>query len=175
MTDAEVFEAVTGSGSSDFALVVELLNGHGDWCLIGGLAVNCYVEPVYTLDADMVVIAAALPLLKNELKQAGFLVEEFFPSLNARMPQSDLRIQFSLDPRDQEFVRDTSIREVLGQQVRVASLPNLVRGKIWAWRDEKRRFSKRKKDELDLIRICETYPEFREVMPVEIKEQLEQA
>jgi hypothetical protein len=46
MTASEVFEAVTGSGSSDFAVVVELWNRHGDWCLIGGLAVNCYVEPV---------------------------------------------------------------------------------------------------------------------------------
>ena len=61
MTASEVFEAVTGSGSSDFALVVDILNRRGAWCLIGGLAVNCYVEPVYTLDADIVVIASELP------------------------------------------------------------------------------------------------------------------
>ena len=48
MTESEVFEAVTGSGSSDFAELVKILNQHGPWCLIGGLAVNCYVEPVYT-------------------------------------------------------------------------------------------------------------------------------
>jgi hypothetical protein len=46
MTASEVFEAVTGSGSSDFALVVRILNRRGAWCLIGGLAVNCYVAPV---------------------------------------------------------------------------------------------------------------------------------
>lgn len=175
MTESEVFEAVTGSGSSDFATLVAILNRRGSWCLIGGLAVNCYVEPVYTLDADIVVIASELPAIKDELIVAGFSVEEFPHSLNAKMPKSDLRIQFTLDPRYQEFVQDTSVREVLGQQVRIASLRNVVRGKVWAWNDEKRRLSKRKKDELDLIRILESYPELSDLMPSEIKRQLEEA
>jgi hypothetical protein len=174
MTASEVFEAVTGSGSSDFALVVNILNRRGAWCLIGGLAVNCYVEPVYTLDADIVVIASELPTIKDELVSAGFSVEEFPHSLNARMANSDLRIQFSLDPRYQEFVNETTTRDVLGQQVPVASLANVVRGKIWAWSDDKRRLSKRKKDELDLIRILEAYPDLQNLMPGEIRKQLEQ-
>ena len=172
MTASEVFESITGSGSSDFATLVSILNRRSGWCLIGGLAVNCYVEPVYTLDADVVVIASELPGIKDELIKAGFSVEEFPHSLNARMAKSDLRIQFSLDLRYQDFVNDTTIRDVLGQRVPVASLANVVRGKIWAWSDERRRFSKRKKDELDLIRILEAYPELRETMPQEIKDQL---
>lgn len=174
MTESEVFEAVTGSGSSDFATLVAILNRRGSWCLIGGLAVNCYVEPVYTLDADIVVIASALPDIKGELLAAGFSVEEFPHSLNARMPKSDLRIQFTLDPRYQEFVQDTNARKVLGELVPVASLANIVRGKVWAWTDEKRRLSKRKKDELDLIRILEAYPDVSDLMPLEIRDQVEQ-
>jgi hypothetical protein len=173
MTASEIFESVTGSGSSDFASLVSILNRRGSWCLIGGLAVNCYVEPVYTLDADVVVIASELPAIKVELIEAGFSVEEFTHSLNAKMTGSDLRIQLSLDPRYQDFIKDTTTREVLGQQVPVASLANIVRGKIWAWSDAGRRFSKRKKDELDLIRISEAYPEFREQMPGEIARQFE--
>jgi hypothetical protein len=172
MTAAEVFEAVTGSGSSDFATLVNILNRRGAWCLIGGLAVNCYVEPVYTLDADVVTIALVLPMIKDDLIKAGFLVEEFPHFLNAKMAKSDLRIQFSLDPRYQDFVNDTTIQDVLGQKVPVASLANVVRGKIWAWSDERRRVSKRKKDELDLIRILEAYPELRDTMPQEIRDQL---
>ncbi len=172
MTAAEVFESITGSGSSDFATLVSIVSRRGAWCLIGGLAVNCYVEPVYTLDADVVVIASELPVIKDELIKAGFSVEEFPHSLNARMPKSDLRIQFSLDLRYQDFVNDTTIRDVLGQHVPVASLANVVRGKIWAWSDERRRVSKRKKDELDLVRILEAYPELRHTMPQEIKDQL---
>ncbi len=172
MTASEVFESVTGSGSSDLTILASILNRRGAWCLIGGLAVNCYVEPVYTLDADVVVISSELPMIKDELVKAGFSVEEFPHSLNARMARSDLRIQFSLDSRYQDFVNDTTIREVLGQHLPVASLANIVRGKIWAWSDKGRRVSKRKKDELDLVRILEAYPELRPTMPQEIRAQL---
>ena len=55
--DEPKFESVTNGGSSDFAQVVAILNASGPWCLIGGLAVNCYAEPVYTVDADVVVVS----------------------------------------------------------------------------------------------------------------------
>lgn len=172
MTASEVFDAVTGSGSSDFSTLIGILNRHGAWCLIGGLAVNCYVEPVYTLDADIVVVSTELPAIKDELRAAGFVVEQFEHSLNARMIGSDLRIQFSLDPRYQDFLNDAEWHEVLGQRALVASLQDVVRGKIWAWSDQKRRATKRKKDELDLMRILEAYPETRASMPEEIKKQV---
>jgi hypothetical protein len=172
MTASEVFESVTGSGSSDFAILASILNNYSSWCLIGGLAVNCYVEPVYTLDADIVVVSTELPAIKDELTAAGFVVEEFEHSLNARMAGSDLRIQFSLDPRYQDFLKQPHLHEVLGERVPVASLTDVVRGKIWAWSDEKRRATKRKKDELDLMRILEAYPETRASMPEEISRQV---
>jgi hypothetical protein len=55
----------------------------------------------------------------------------------------------------------------------VADLKDIVAGKVWAWSDQQRRLSKRKKDELDLIRIGEAYPELREELPAEIVSQLE--
>ena len=88
------------------------------------------------------------------------------------MKGSDLRIQFSLDPRYQEFLRDTQRMQVLGEEVPVASLVNITQGKIWAWTDTKRRPTKRKKDELDLMRILEAYPGLRHAMPQEIRDQL---
>ena len=172
MTASEVFEAVTGSGSSDFALVVRILNKHAPWCLIGGLAVNCYVEPVFTLDADLVVVSTELDEIKAELAIAGFSLQEFPHSLNATMKGSQLRMQFSLDPRYQEFLTETKKMNVLGEEVQVASLGNVTLGKIWAWSDQTRRPTKRKKDELDLMRILEAYPDLRDMMPQEIKEQL---
>ncbi len=174
MTASEIFESVTGSGSSDFALLIGILNEHGPWCLIGGLAVNCYVEPVFTLDADIVVGSVELEGIKNELIAAGFTLEEFPHSLNATMPDSQLRIQFSLDPRYQEFVTNTENREVLSERVPVASLRNIVRRKVWAWSDHQRCPTMRKKDELDLMRILEAYPELRDLMPKQISEQIPQ-
>ncbi|MFN2407557.1 MAG: hypothetical protein ABR594_16015 [Pyrinomonadaceae bacterium] len=172
MTASEVFESVTGSGSSDFAVLVRILDQHGPWCLIGGLAVNCYVEPVYTLDADIVVVSTELSAIQTGLIAAGFAVQEFPYSLNAQMSGSDLRIQFSLDPRYQDFLEQAHTAEVLGQRVPVASLADVIRGKVWAWSDEKRRATKRKKDELDLMRILEAYPQTRSLMPEEIRKQV---
>ncbi len=91
MTASEIFESITGSGTSDFATLVHILNQRGPWCLIGGLAVNCYVEPVYTLDADIVVIASELAAIKDELIKTGFSVEEFPHSLNARIERRNGR------------------------------------------------------------------------------------
>jgi hypothetical protein len=174
MTSTEIFESVTNGGASDFAAVVEVLNKHGLWCLVGGLAVNCYVEPVYTMDADMVVVSTSLPRIQNELRTTGFQVTEHAHSVNAQMKGSELRIQFTTDPRYQDFLADTESKAVLGCEVRVASLANVVRGKVWAWSDPKHRLSKRKKDELDLIRIAESYPEVRNLMPQAISNQLEE-
>ena len=39
--------------------------------MIGGLAVNCYVEPVYTVDADIVVVAEHLSAIRNERRILG--------------------------------------------------------------------------------------------------------
>jgi hypothetical protein len=172
VTVAEVFESVTGSGSSDFALLVGILNDHGPWCLIGGLAVNCYVEPVYTLDADIVVAASEAEPIKQDLATAGFSIQEFPHSINARMKGSDLRIQLTTATRYQDFLNEIRLIEVLGEHVPVAALDRLVRGKIWAWTDQSRPPIKRKKDELDLMRILEAYPEWRHLMPKEISEQV---
>ena len=172
MTAAQIYESVTNGGASDFAEVVAVLNRHRPWCLIGGLAVNCFVEPVYTVDVDLVVVAANLEKIGRELETTGFRVKQFEHSMNAQRPDSKLNVQFTTDPRYQDFLARTSEREVLGVAVSVASLEDIVRGKVWAWRDEQRRSTKRKKDELDLMRVAEAHPELRELIPAEIVKQL---
>jgi hypothetical protein len=172
MTATEVFESVTNGGASDFAEVAAILDECGPWCLIGGLAVNCYVEPVYTVDADVVVDTANLDTIRTRLIGAGFSLNEFPHSLNARKQSSKLSVQFASDNRYQSFITRAQPHEVLSQQVPVARLEDVIQGKIWAWKDSERRLSKRKKDELDLIRIGEAYPQLREQLPDEIVELL---
>ena len=174
MTATEIFESVTNGGSSDFALLVQILDRHGQWCLVGGLAVNCYVAPVFTTDADIVVASSELSAIQAELIARGFEVKEHEHSVNAQTKGSDLRIQFTVDQRYQKFLADTEMMKVLGELVPVASLENIVRGKVWAWSDPRRRLSKRKKDELDLIRVAEKYPELRTSMPPAITNQLDE-
>jgi hypothetical protein len=172
MTAAEIYESVTNGGASDFAEIVAMLNRHKPWCLIGGLAVNCFVEPVYTVDADVVIVAANLEQIGRELEAAGFRVKRFEHSMNAQRPSSELNVQFTTDARYQDFLAGATECEVLGVQVPVASLEDIVRGKVWAWQDEQRRSTKRKKDELDLMRIAEAHPALRRLIPAEIVKQL---
>jgi len=172
MTAEEIYESVTNGGATDFAQVAAILERHGPWSLIGGLAVNCYVEPVYTVDADIVVAAENLARVRESLAAAGFRLEEFAHSLNASKPGSKLQIQFTQDLRYQDFIERAERREVLGNFIPVARLEDIMQGKIWAWTDPERRPTKRKKDELDLMRIAEAFPKLRPKIPREIVEQL---
>jgi hypothetical protein len=135
--------------------------------------VNAYVEPVYTLDADVVVIAESLPALSMFLQERGFRIEEHPHSVNALATGSELRIQFTTDERYQAFPGRAVEAEVLGLRVKVARLEDVTQGKLWAYGDPRRRLSKRKKDELDLIRLAEAYPELKSMYPDELRELID--
>ena len=173
MTAFEAYELTTQGGGSDFARLIGACEIFGSYCLIGGLAVNTYVEPVYTLDADIVMVAAALPRLTAYMQEQNFKIETHPHSVNALADKSKLRIQFTTVERYQSFPDRSSIREVLGIGVKVASLEDVTQGKLWAYSDHQRRFSKRKKDELDLIRLAEAYPQLRAMYPVELRELID--
>jgi hypothetical protein len=63
--------------------------------------------------------------------------------------------------------------EVLGVRVRAASLEDVTQGKLWAYCDSQRRLSKRKKDELALIRLAEAHPELKSAYPSALKEVID--
>ena len=156
MSEQEFLAAITGH-PDDLRLALEALRASGQpFCLIGGLAVNHYAEPVVTLDADFAVAAAAD--LAPALRARGFVVEEQAHSINARLPGSRLRLQITVNSRDAAFPARAVPGRVLGHEVPVACLEDLVRGKLWALSDPARRPSKRAKDEADLVRLAETHP-----------------
>ncbi len=173
MTAVEAYELTTRGGATDFARLIEACEMFGSYCLIGGLAVNCYVEPVYTLDADIVVTSASLPKLIACLEEQGFRTEKHQHSVNVFAPGSELRIQFTTDQRYQAFLARRVEAEVLGLRVHVASLEDVARGKLWAYSDPQRRLSKRKKYELDLIRLAEAHPALKSLYPSELTEQID--
>jgi hypothetical protein len=173
MTAAEAYDLTTQGGTTDFARVVSACEAAGAWCLIGGLAVNTYVEPLYTLDADLVVVSTGLGGLADKLRSEGFATEEHEHSLNAQGAGSDLRIPFTTDLRYQPFPERAVDAVVLGVRVRVACLEDVTQGKLWAYGDPRRRLSKRKKDELDLIRLAEAWPRLRGMYPAELLAEID--
>ena len=153
---AERFLAGLTGHDNDFQLVAQALEAAGQpFCLIGGLAVNHYVEPVVTLDAVFAV--AAHSQTAQALRARGFEVQEHPHSLNAQLPGSRLRVQVTLDERYQAFPSRAVVAEVFGVRLPVAALEDLVQGKLWALADPQRRASKKAKDKADLIRICESH------------------
>lgn len=171
MSDEEFFAGLTG-GQNDFARAVAALRGTGHaFCLIGGLAINHYIEPMVTLDADFAV--AATSGIADALRAAGFLVEEFPHSLNALYPASQLRFQLTLNGRYAPFAHRATEVRLFGVPVPVAALEDLVQGKIWAASDPGRRRSKRQKDRLDLTRLAEAYPRILPLIPPGLVEEID--
>jgi hypothetical protein len=141
------------------------------YCLVGGQAVNAYVEPLVSLDLDVVVALDRLPDLEKTLAER-YTLERFPHSLNVSVPGSSLRIQIQTDPRYFSFVGRASLKTVLGLTLPVASLADVLQGKIWAASDPERRASKRQKDLADIARIVESYPAMRAAVPGELLERL---
>ena len=169
MTKKEFMHAVSNGQEDILQQMLDLLNEMKiDYCVIGGLAVNAYVEPVVSLDLDLVVVTEAT---ENLLKAAEkiFNIVKLPHSVNLSSTKSDLRIQLQTDPRYQTFIVRSSIKEVMGYEMKVAAVEDVLQGKTWAYCDEKRRKSKRQKDLADIFRIIEEYPHLKDLLPESLK------
>ncbi len=141
------------------------------FCIIGGLAVNAYVEPVVSLDLDVVISIDQVDKL-IKLLDAQFQVNREAHSINVSNTHSDLRIQIQTDPRYQEFISRSVRKTVLGYTIPVASIEDVLQGKIWAWRAPTRLPSKRQKDLADIVRLIETYPKLVSQLPDSLRKQV---
>ena len=141
------------------------------YCVIGGQAVNAYVDPVVSLDLDVVVAAEQRPLLESRLERE-FRVERCTHSLNVSAAGSDLRVQIQTDPRYASFVARATERVILGRSLMTAAMDDVLRGKVWAVQDPARRASKRQKDLADIARLLEACPELRPQVPADVLARL---
>ncbi|MBU2585859.1 MAG: hypothetical protein KKH32_11090, partial [Bacteroidetes bacterium] len=101
MTEKAFFNSVlndNGDILSKFIALLKKLNV--DYCIIDSLAVNAYVEPVVSLDLDIVLAVDSLEKFINQVKEI-FKVEEFTHSYNLSSKDSYLRIQIQKDERYQ--------------------------------------------------------------------------
>src|SRR5512145_2412849 len=98
------WKTITMDQSNLLESLISLLNEQGiRYCVIGGQAVNAYVEPLVSLDLDLVV---AIDQMEEAIAlfQSRFEVKRFPHSLNIEMPGSDLRVQIQTDIRYSSFV-----------------------------------------------------------------------
>ena len=166
------WKTVTLDQSNLLESLTSLLSEHEiQYCVIGGQAVNAYVEPVVSLDLDMVVAVDQIGQAETLFKR-HFAVERFAHSINLSLPGSDLRVQIQKDPRYFSFLQGVSWREILGLKLPVARLEDVLQGKLWSVMDPERRASKRQKDLADISRVLEAYPKLRAQVPKEILSRL---
>ena len=173
MTGKEFVNSLANDKSDIIQLLLDILsetNSH--YCLIGGLAVNAYVEPVVSLDLDVVASAEKIGDICRAAEEHGLKVQTFENSVNITSDKSDLRIQLQTDPRYQEFVNKIEDKQVLGYRMKVARLEDVLQGKVWAYMDKTRRKSKRQKDLADIFRIIEKYPQLEASLPQSLREEL---
>jgi hypothetical protein len=170
---AQAFWKVVVADQSDFlSRVIELLTERGiRYCVLGGQGANAYAEPVVSLDLDIVIAVDQLSKAE-QLLDKEFNVERFAHSLNVSAAGSDLRVQIQTDPRYEEFLARAAVRDVLGLRLPVASLEDVLQGKVWAVLDPARRSSKRQKDLADIARLLEAYPHLRQEIPAEVLARL---
>jgi len=174
MTGREFYRTLSNGDVDMVGVLLRLLaDTDADYCVIGGLGVNAYADPVVSLDLDLVVVADRIGDMRAAAESGGMKVEEFAHSVNLTMPGSDLRVQLQTDPRYQEFLPRREQHDVLGYSMFVASVRDVLRGKVWAYSDRSRRASKRQKDLADIMRLVETRPGLRELLPPEVEEKLE--
>ena len=172
MTKKEFLNAVANGKTDVLQVFLDTVSELGsDYCVIGGLAVNAYAEPVVSLDLDIIVTSTDVDTLCKGLAK-HFKIERFAHSVNLSSSESDLRIQLQTDARYQEFIRNATVRNVLGYDMKVAAVEDVLRGKVWAYSDEQRRMSKRQKDLADIMRLVEAYPELADKVPSLIRDKL---
>lgn len=174
MTGKEFLNSLANGQSDIVQILLDIIAETGSpYCVIGGLAVNAYVEPVVSLDVDIVIAVNDVKTTCRAAERRGLKVEQFEHSVNISTPQSDLRIQIQTDSRYQEFIPRAELKDVLGYKMYVASLDDVLRGKAWAYADQTRRRSKRQKDLADILRIIEIYPQLEAKLPRSLQEELE--
>ena len=174
MTGKEFLNSLANGQSDIIQILLDIIaETSSPYCVIGGLAVNAYVEPVVSLDVDIVIAVKNVEATRRTAERRGLKVEQFEHIVNISSPQSDLRIQLQTDPRYQEFIPRAELKDVLGYKMFVANLDDVLRGKVWAYADQARRRSKRQKDLADILRIIEIYPELKAKLPPSLQEELE--
>jgi hypothetical protein len=172
---AKDFIRAVANGETD---IIQLLLGILDqacssYCVVGGLGVNAYVEPVVSLDLDVVVAAKDVNAICTLAARQGLRVEKHPHSVNLASLKSELRIQLQTDPRYQAFIPRSVKRTVLGYELKVAALEDILEGKLWAYQDDTRRKSKRQKDLADIARLVEAYPELKPRLPDAVRKLVE--
>ena len=115
MTKKEFLKAVSNGKIDILQIFLDTISAVGtDYCVIGGLAVNAYAEPVVSLDLDIIIATKDIEIV-CDVASKHFKVQRFAHSINLSSSESDLRIQLQTDSRYQDFIPRAKIHPEQGK------------------------------------------------------------
>jgi hypothetical protein len=131
------------------------------YALIGGVAVQFHSkEPRTTLDVDLAVLDdAAIP--RDRLERAGFRRKGRFEHSENWVGPDGTPVPFTVEPVYAATIHAAQTHPLGPTEIRIATALDLVRSKLRASADDKRRRSKRVQDLADALRLVEDNPGIR--------------
>lgn len=171
MTSKEIFDSyIQGSGFIEEFIKV-LADNKASYCVIGGVAVNAYAEPLYSEDLDLVVAAKAIPGVIEGMKKK-FTVKQLKGKYILTKPNSKLIINIITDERYQSFIAGAEWQKVFDLVMPIVNIADLFQAEIWAAAYPDRPLTKQLKDKTDIARLLEVKPELKNKLPESLKELL---
>jgi hypothetical protein len=173
MSSLRFWQAVVQDKSDFLPRVTSMLEESGvRYCVIGGFGVNAYSDTfIVTEDLDIIVAVEDLERVRA-LFEEHFRVREFEHSLNVYDPDSKMQVQVQLHPDVSDAESRAERRELAELYLPVAAPPDLMKLKVAAALEPRRRTSKRQKDLADIQRLIEAFPDLRDDVPAEIADRL---
>jgi hypothetical protein len=166
------FKTVTGDRSNLIERLLNLLQDNGiRFCVVGGIAASAYVEPLVSLDFDLVVANYQLGRFES-LLASTFLVKRSARQIEITAPDSRVRVNVWTEARYADLIERAERRNVLDWSLPVAALDDVLRFTVWSAQEPTRSPWRRQRDLVDLARLLENYPKLRAAVPPELLARL---
>lgn len=165
MTAFQFLKTVTADKSNLLERLLKLLNDNNiQFCVIGGIAVSAFVEPVVSLDFDFIITSYQLGRFES-LLASTFIVKRGPRIIEITAADSRLRANVYTETRYAELVERAEMRNVFDLDLPIARLEDVLQTKVWAWQDTSRKPAKRLYDLADIARLIESYPKLQPQVP----------
>ena len=137
------------------ASVLEVLKSQRiDCLLVGGLAVNYHGYGRSTQDIDLMMVVPDSDAIVKAMKDAGFTSYSVSPLvLFFKKPEPSVRVDFlRIDPETFSILMRSAVAaNIMGCQVKIPSLPDLLAMKLFSYGQAP---SRRIKDLQDIVALC---------------------
>lgn len=173
MQALQFFKSVTADKSNFLERLLNLLNDNSiRYCVIGTVAASAFVEPLVSLDFDLVITSYQLGRFEA-LLASTFIVKRGPRVIEIRAPDSRLRANVYTESRYAGFVERAEMRNVLELTLPIAQLDDILQARVWAWQDAGRKQTKRNFDLAEIALLLDRYPRLKSTVPPAILTKLE--